>query len=81
MMGLLGDKKNIAAAIMSEMRMPEEKKVPEGLEADFSKACEKCASDVIEGVKAGDPRMVSRALRQFFAMSEREEEYSEPSEG
>lgn len=81
MMGLLGDKKGMAQAILSEIpRKTEEKNVPKGLEADFGGACEKCASDLIEAVNAGEPRRVVSALRSLMSMIQKEEEYSEPSE-
>lgn len=80
-MFLLNDKKKIAQMVLSESPKLIEKDVPQGVEGDFSVACEQCAKDLIDAVKAGEPRMVSRALRQFMAMAEREEEYSEPSEG
>lgn len=79
MMGLLGNKnKRIAQVILSEMAAPQQKDVPQGLEADFGGACDQCSKELIDGIKAGDPGKVSRALKQFMAMSEREEEYSEP---
>lgn len=80
MMGLLGDKKKMASLILSEAPKNEEKKVPSGVEGDFSKACEQCASELIDGIKAGDPRMVSRALKHFVELSGREDEYSDSSE-
>lgn len=79
MMGLLGREKKIAQVILSEMAGPQKKDVPQGLEADFGGACDQCSQEIIEGIKAGDPRMVSQALKRFMAMAEREEEYSEPS--
>lgn len=81
MMGLLGNKnKRISQVILSEMAGPQQKDVPQGLEADFGGACDQCSQEIIDGIKAGDPRKVSQALKRFMAMSEREEEYSEPSE-
>lgn len=81
MLGLLGNKKGMASAILKEIpHKIEEKKVPEGLEADFGKACEQCASDLIEAVKAEEPRMVVRALKSLMAMINKEEEYADPAE-
>jgi hypothetical protein len=79
MMGLLGNRgKKISQVILSEMRAPEAKDVPSNLESDFSGACDQCSQEIIEGIQAGDPGKVSRALKRFMAMAEREEEYSEP---
>ena len=63
MMGMLGNKKGMASAILSEIPKIEVKDVPVGLEADFGKACEECASDLIEAVKAGEPGKVVRKAR------------------
>lgn len=76
-MGLLGDKKKMASLILSEDFKPKEKEVPQGLEGDFSKAHESIAKDLIDGIKSGDPGMVSRSLKQFYQMCEKEEEYSD----
>lgn len=83
MMGLLGDKKKIASVILSEVhapKRPEEKNVPQGIEADFSAAHEALASDIISGIKDGDPGMVSRSLKQFFQLCEKEGDYTEEGE-
>ena len=77
MMGLLGDKKKAVSAILSESMKPQEKEVSQGLEGDFSKAHDLIAKDLIEGIKSGDPGMVSRSLKHFVQMCEKEEEYSE----
>lgn len=77
MMGLLGDNKSkIVQLILSEGHRPEEKSVPQGLEGDFSKAHDLIAKDLIEGIKSGDPGKVSRSLKSFIQMCEKEEEYS-----
>lgn len=78
MMGMLGDKKKMIQLILSESpAKAEEKEVPQGLEGDFSKAHDAMAKDLIEGFKAGDPGMVSRALKQFIKLCSKEEDYSE----
>lgn len=80
MMGLLGgDKKKAISLILSESQKPKEKEVSQGLEGDFSKAHELIAKDLIDGLKSDDPGKVSRSLKQFFQMCEREDEYSEPA--
>lgn len=77
MMGLLGgDKRKIAQIILSESPKPDGKEVSQGIESDFSGAIESIAKDLIEGVKSGDPRMVSRSLKHFIQMCGKEEEYS-----
>lgn len=76
MLGLLGDQKKLVQLILSESPKPVEKEVPQGLEGDFSKAHDSIAKDLIEGIKSGDPRMVSRSLKQFVQLCEKEEEYS-----
>lgn len=78
-MMMLGDKKKIAQAILSESPVKvEEKPVPQGLESDFSKALESSASELIDGIDKKEPLRVAKALKQFMAMCSREEEYSEP---
>ena len=62
--------------ILSESPNAEVKQVPQGLEGDFSKAIDSLASDIIEAVKSGEPGKVSRSLKQFIKLCEREEEYS-----
>ena len=80
MMGMLGNKRGMASAILSEIPKIDVKDVPVGLEADFGKACEACASDLIEAVKAGEPGKVVRAMKSLMQMIDKEDEYSEPSE-
>lgn len=81
MLGLLGDKKKIAQIILSEAPVKaEEKKVPQGIEADFSKAHDALAGDIVKGVQDGDPGMVSRSLKQFFKLCAKEGEYVEEGE-
>jgi hypothetical protein len=79
MMGLLGDKKKIASLILSESPRPQEKEASQGIEGDFSKAHDQIAKDLIDGIKSGDPGKVSRSLKHFIQMCEKEEEYSEPA--
>lgn len=76
MMGLLGDKK-VISLILNEMHKPKEAEVPQGLEGDFSKAHDAIAKELIEGIKNGEPGKVSRSLKQFIQMCEKEEEYSD----
>lgn len=76
MMGLLGDKKKMVQLILSENHKPKEKEVPQGLEADFSQAHDSLAKEICDGVQAGDPGMVSRALKQFIKLCSKEDEYS-----
>lgn len=79
MMGLLGDKKKMAQVIMSEThKEPEEKNVPQGLEADFSKAHEASMGEFMQAMEAGDPGMGVRALKQLIKLCLKEDEYSEP---
>jgi hypothetical protein len=75
-MMLLGDNKKLVQLILSESHAPKEKEVPQGLEGDFSKAHESIAKELIEAIKSGDPRTVSRSLKTFMQMCEKEEEYS-----
>lgn len=77
MLGMLGDKKKIAQLILSERPKVEEKAVPQGIEADFSQGLDALASDLVEGLKGGDPGMVSRSLKQFIKLCMKEGEYSE----
>lgn len=76
MLGLLGDQKKLVQLILSERPMAEEKEVPKGLEGDFSAAHEAAAKELIDGIGAGDPRMVARSIKQMIMLCEREEEYS-----
>jgi predicted metal-dependent hydrolase len=77
MLGLLGNKK-IAQLILSEVpKMEVETEVPKGLESDFSKAHEALASEIISAVKGEDSLKLSRSLKQFVKLCEKEEEYSE----
>lgn len=79
MMGLLGDKKKMAQFIISEShKKPEEKNVPDGLEADFSKAHEAAMSDFMQAIKQDEPGKASLALKQFIKFCIKEDEYSEP---
>lgn len=81
MMGLLGDKKRIVQLILSQTHEPvKEKEVPQGIEADFSKAHDALASDMIDGFKNGEPGKVSRSLKQFIQLCMKEDEYSEEGE-
>lgn len=80
MLGMLGDKKKIASIILSERPKIEEKPVPQGIEADFSQGLEALAKDLVEGLKGGDPGMVSRSLKQFIKLCVKEDEYSEVEE-
>ena len=77
-MMMLGDKKKMVQLILSESPgKPEEKEVSNGLEADFSKAHEALAKEVIDGIKSDDAMKVSKALKKFYMLCEKEEEYSE----
>jgi len=79
MLGLLGDKKKMAQIIISEShKQPEEKDVPQGLEADFSKAHEASISDFMQAIKQDEPGKASLALKQFIKLCSKEDEYSEP---
>lgn len=75
---LLFDKKKIAQVILSERPKKIEKDVPQGIESDFSMGLDSLAGEIIEGLKNGEPRMVSQALKQFIQLCLKEEEYSEP---
>lgn len=77
---LLGAKKKIAQAILSEgPKKAKEKEVPNGLEADFSEALESLAGELCAAVQSGDPGMVSRSLKRFIHLCQKEGEY-EPGE-
>lgn len=73
---LLIDQKKMAQLILNEVHKPKEKEVPQGIEGDFSKAHESIAKELIDAIKSGDPRMVSRSLKMFFQVCDKEEEYS-----
>jgi hypothetical protein len=76
-MFLLSDQKKIAELILKErVKKPEEKEVPQGLEADFSKAHEAVAKDLMNAVKADDAKGVCRAMKSFYHLCEKESEYS-----
>lgn len=79
MLGLLGDKKKISQIILSEhAKKPEEKEVPQGIEADFSKAHDAFSGDIIKGIQSGDPGMVTRSLKGLIKLCLKEDEYSDP---
>lgn len=81
MLGLLGDKKKIVQLVLSERPSHmEDKKVPQGLEGDFSLACEAIGKDLIEAIKNEDPRGVSLAIKHLMKLSMKEDEYSEDEE-
>jgi hypothetical protein len=80
-MMLLGDRKKIAQLIISENHQaPKEKDVPQGLEADFSKAHESAMSEFMQALEQGEPGKASLALKQFIKFCIKEDEYSEPEE-
>lgn len=78
MLGLLGDKKKIVQLVLSERPSHmEEKEVPQGLEGDFSLACEAIGKDIIEAIKSEDPRALAQGLKHLLKLSLKEDEYSE----
>lgn len=81
MLGLLGNKK-IAQLILSEVPKAavEEKSVPNGIEADFSKAHEALAGDMLDALKSEDKSKFSKALKQFIMLCDKEDDYSEVGE-
>ncbi len=81
MLGLLGNKK-IAQLILSEVPKVEveEKEVSKGLEADFSKAHEALAGELMEALKSGDNASFARSLKRFIQLCDKEGDYSEVGE-
>lgn len=78
MLGLLGDKKKIVQLVLSERpRQTEEREVPQGLEGDFSLACEALGKDIIEAVKAEDATMLAKSIKHLMKLAMKEDEYSE----
>lgn len=77
MLGMLGDKKKIATIILGERPMVEEKKVSNGLEADFSTAYGAMAKDMISAMENKSPEKLASALKSLIQAVIREEEYSE----
>ncbi len=73
------DKKKIVSIVLGEQK-PEEKKVSDGLEADFSPAYEAAAKDIMEAVKSEDSAKLISALKGFVKMCEKEEDYSPEEE-
>lgn len=81
MLGMLQDKKKISQAILGQIpKMAEEKKVPGGLEADFSSAHDSIAAEMLAAFKSGDSKSFSRGLKQFIQLCMKEGEYSEEGE-
>lgn len=77
MLGMLGDKKKAVSLILGEMPKVEEKKVSEGLEADFSSAYGQMGKAVMDAMKEGSPDKLGMALKDVVMMAMRESEYAE----
>jgi hypothetical protein len=71
------DKKKIVSIVLGEK--PVEKKVPEGLESDFSPALEASAGDMLSAFESKDAKKLASALKEFVMMCEKEEDYQEES--
>lgn len=75
MMGMLGDNKKRAAAILGEISY-KKKDVPQ-VEGDFSSAKEALAKEIIDALNEKDPKALAKCLSHFMSMVEKEESYSE----
>lgn len=80
MLGMLGDKKKIAQIIIGERPMTEEKKVSNGLEADFSSAYGAMAKDILSALEEKSPERLSQSLKSMIQAIVREEEYQEEAQ-
>lgn len=77
MLGMLGDKKKIAQIIIGERPVVEEKKVSNGLEADFSSAYGVMAKEVIMAMEEKSAEKLASSLKSMIQAIVREEEYQE----
>lgn len=68
------DKKKIVSIVLGEQK-PEEKKVSDGLEADFSSAYSACAADMMSAIKEGDAKKLAMSLKDFVQMCGKESDY------
>lgn len=80
MLGMLGDRKKAVSVILGESPSAEEKKVSNGLEADFSSAYEQMAKDILSSVEGKDHKMLASALKSMVQAMMREDEYKEEPE-
>lgn len=74
---MLGDKKKIAQVILGERPMTEEKKVSNGLEADFSSAYGAMAKDIMAALEEKSAERLAMNLKSMIQAIVREEEYAE----
>lgn len=79
MLGMLGDKKKIAQIIIGERPMVEEKKVSNGLEADFSSAYGAMAKEIMGAMEEKSAEKLASSLKSMIQAIVREEEYQEDS--
>jgi hypothetical protein len=77
MLGMLGDKKKIAQVILGERPMMDEKKVPNGLEADFSTAYGALSKDIMSAIEEKSAERLAASLKSMIQAIVREEEYKE----
>jgi hypothetical protein len=68
------DKKKIVSIVLGEEK-PQEQDLASGLEPEFMPAYEAAAKDVIESIKSDDPKLMVKALKGFFKLCEKEEDY------
>jgi hypothetical protein len=80
MLGMLGDKKKIASIILGERPTAEEKKVPNGLEADFSSAYGAMSKDIMDALESKSPEKLAMSLKSMIQAIVREEEYKEDAQ-
>lgn len=80
MLGMLGDKKKAVSIILGESPRTEEKKVPDGLESDFSSAYGQMAKDILSAIERKSSEQLGSALKGMIQACLREEEYKEEPE-
>ena len=62
------DKKKIVSIVLGEQK-PEEKKVADGLEADFSSAYSAAAGDLLSAIEGKDAEKLASVLKDFVKIS------------
>lgn len=69
----LMDKKKVVSIVLGEK--PEQQEQSTGLDPEFSPAYEAAAKDLMDAVKSDDPKLAVKALKDFFKLCEKEEDY------
>jgi hypothetical protein len=69
----LMDKKKVVSIVLGEK--PEQKEQSTGLEPEFSPAYEAAAKDLMEAVKTDNTKLAAKALKEFFKLCDKEEDY------